>query len=209
MRKYRPAMPMLLGLSLVALADCAPEAMTTFRQSSRGPRGFGFCGRQLSPNGNIEAAAQMIFANGAPLPTSRREPTFSTISRLEPKGLRCAGRMAAQRCDGGCVQPYGLTPGHRPTRGGGADLPSGRMDSQQERGPFRDGLEVRTRYFRCTDNIASGSARKSLDDDLSRSALNLGGDYQWRTKARRRARQTADIGLYPIGRQPVLERRDP
>jgi hypothetical protein len=72
MRRYHFITPALLGLSLVVLADFPPQAAATAAkpQTPAVAPGMGrvwFLRPAGSTNGNVWAAAPMIYANGAPI----------------------------------------------------------------------------------------------------------------------------------------------
>ena len=74
-------MPMLLGLCLVALAGCAAQTTTTAAQSQTpalvpGSARVWFLRESDPANGNDQAAAPMVFANGAPVARSSAGAVF-------------------------------------------------------------------------------------------------------------------------------------
>ena len=120
MQKYRPAMRMLLGLCLIALADCAPETMTTTSEAQIPPIKPGtariwFLRPSSSPNGNIEVAAPMILANDAPVADIPAGTDFFHDFPPGTYGVTVRWMYGSARCDGRCAQPYGLTPGQADT----------------------------------------------------------------------------------------------
>ena len=99
MRVYRLAIPMFLGLSLGALADCAPAAAATTQETEVPPAQAGMARVSfLRPsgmvNGNVVASAPVIFANGKPIGDI---PAGTDFYRDFPPGTY---RFT--------VQPYGL-----------------------------------------------------------------------------------------------------
>jgi hypothetical protein len=72
MCRYRPVLPALLVLCLVALADLAPETVAAAAEAQTtaiapGMARVWFLRPAGSLNGNVWAAAPMIYANGAPI----------------------------------------------------------------------------------------------------------------------------------------------
>jgi hypothetical protein len=120
MWKYRPAMPILLGLCFIALADCAPEAMTAASEAQipaikPGTARVWFLRPSSPPNGNIEESAPMIFANGAPVADIPAGADFFHDFPPGTYGFTVRWMYGSARCDGRCVQPYGLMPGQPDT----------------------------------------------------------------------------------------------
>jgi hypothetical protein len=106
MRKFLFATPMLLGLCLGAIADCAPAA-TAMAQEAQAPAlepgtaRVWFLRPTSSPNGNVEAAAPIIYANGASIGDIPAGTEFYRDFR--PGTYRFT------------VQPYGLPTGQADT----------------------------------------------------------------------------------------------
>lgn len=106
MRKYRLLTPALFGLSLAAFANLVPEAVAapTEPQNVAIPPGMArvwFLRPAGSLNGNVWAAAPMIYANGAPVGDI---PAGSEFYRDFGPGTYSF-----------TVQPYGLPTGHADT----------------------------------------------------------------------------------------------
>jgi hypothetical protein len=106
MRRYRLVTPILLGLSLVGLANGTPEATAAAAEAQTpaiepGMARVWFLRPSSSPNGNVEGAAPVIFANGA---TVGDIPAGSDFYRDFPPGTY---RFT--------VQPYGLPTGQADT----------------------------------------------------------------------------------------------
>jgi hypothetical protein len=81
MRRYRLAVGVLLGLSLVAFVDCAPRATGTTAASQipaiePGTARVWFVRASDSPIGYVQAAAPMIFVNGSPVASLPIETSF-------------------------------------------------------------------------------------------------------------------------------------
>lgn len=120
MRKYRPAMPILVGLCLIALANCAPEATTDASEAQipaikPGTARVWFLRPSSPPNGNIEVSAPMVFANGAPVSDIPAGADFFHDFPPGTYGFTLRWMYGSARCDGRCVQPYGLMPGQPDT----------------------------------------------------------------------------------------------
>src|SRR5947209_5964441 len=106
MKTDRFAIPMLLGLCLVVLAACAQGTTAAAQETPASPLEPGtarvwFLRPSSSPNGNVEAAAPELFANGAPIGNI---PAGSEFYRDFAPGTYSF-----------TVQPYGLPTGQADT----------------------------------------------------------------------------------------------
>jgi hypothetical protein len=106
MRKYLPVMPALLGLCLIMLADLAPKAVATAAEAQATAAAPGmarvwFLRPAGSVNGNVWAAAPMIYANGARVGDIPAGTEFYRDFRPGTYSFT--------------VQPYGLPTGHADT----------------------------------------------------------------------------------------------
>jgi hypothetical protein len=77
--------------------------------------GAGFLRPSSSLNGNIEAAAPTILANGAPVGEIPAGTDFFHDFPPGTYGFTVRWLYGSARCDGRCVQPYGLAPGQADT----------------------------------------------------------------------------------------------
>ncbi len=98
-RDHRPAAPILLGLLLIALAGCAPKAVgipagANLPAIEPGMARVWFVRASNLPRGDVQAAAPMIFANGAPVATIPVQTGF--FHDFQPGTYRFT------------VEPYGL-----------------------------------------------------------------------------------------------------
>jgi hypothetical protein len=103
MRRYRLITPALLGVSLLVLGGLAPNAVAAAAEAQIAPgmARVWFLRPAGSLNGNVWAAAPMIYANGAPIGNIPAGTEFYRDFRPGTYSFT--------------VQPYGLPTGHADT----------------------------------------------------------------------------------------------
>jgi hypothetical protein len=168
MRRYHFITRALLGLSLVVLADFPPQAAATAAepQTPAIAPGMGrvwFLRPVGSTNGNVWAAAPMIYANGAPIGDIPAGTEFYRDFRPGTYSF--------------IVQPYGLPTGQADTvelAPGAADLSRNPVVGQLGGGLSGGRLGVRAQYLRHPDDVAPAGTGLSSDTGLS-PTINLPG----------------------------------
>jgi hypothetical protein len=159
MRRYHLTTMALVGVSLVVLAELAPEAVGATAAEAQTPTiapGMArvwFLRPAGSLNGNVWAAAPMIYANGAPIGDISAGSEFYRDFR--PGTYRAVLRSANR------------SGRHRTAGTWDAGLSRNPVAGQLGGGLSGGGLGVRAEYFRYPDDVASAGTGLSSDIDLS------------------------------------------